>query len=202
MPLKLLGMLAAAWVSAIASVGLLVGAIVTAVLAVGAYREQSEQIRLLKQQIDDQTEAGRSARTNWQWEYGSTIVAWTDKPATPDDGQVLASGVVANTGVRPVREVTVRWYLGSSPVSETKSVISCFMPGTELTFSETIPAPGAQAAAGQLTAVVQFRTLGNDWWRTGTDGGLASNRHPIDAYSSAWADAHDPWPDSLKRISE
>ncbi len=189
-------MLAATWVSAIASAGLLVGAIITAILAIGAYREQSEQIRLMKQQINDRAEADKSARTNWQWEYGSTIIAWTDKPGTPDDGQVLASGVVANTGVRPARDVSVRWYLGSSPVSEAKNLTSCFMPGTELTFSDTLPAPEAEAALGQLTAVVQFRTLGNDWWRTGTDGGLASNRHPINAYSSAWANAQDPWPDS------
>ena len=91
-------MLAATWVSAIASVGLLVGAIITAILAIGAYREQTEQIRLTRQQMADQAEADRFSRTNWQWEYGSTIVAWADQPGTSNEGQVLASGTVANTG--------------------------------------------------------------------------------------------------------
>jgi hypothetical protein len=196
-------MLAATWVSAIASAGLLIGAIITAILAIGAYREQSEQLRLMKQQMADQAAADDSARTNWQWEYGSTIVAWTDHPGTPNDGQVHASGTVANTGVRPVRDVSVRWYLDSFPISEAKFLASCFLPGTQLTFSDTVRVPEATTATGQLNAVVQFRTLGNDWWRAGTDGGLASNTHPIGAHSSAWANAGDPWPGgSLKPISQ
>ena len=70
----------------------------------------------------------------------------------------------------------------------------CFMPGAKAEFSSSIAAEHLAALHGRrLNAVVQVRTVGNNWWRTGTDGGLISSTHKVSS-DSHWAAGHDPWP--------
>ena len=136
----------------------------------------------------------QSARTIWQWEYASTIIAWLQEPGLPHDGQVLIPGCVKNTGERPVRDLSVRWYLGRSPITEVRKLDPCFMPGAKAEFSSSIAAEHLAALhKRRLNAVVQFRTVGDDWWRTGTDGGLISSTYKVSS-DSDWAAGHDPWP--------
>lgn len=185
-------MLVATWINAIASVGLLIGAIITAIFAIRAYASQTLQLK-------DHFESEKASRTIWQWEYASTIVAWAEDPAAPHDGQVQLSGWVENTGMRPVRDLSVRWYLAGSAITEEEKLFACFMPGAKKDFSSYVAAEHLAAFHDRrLDAVVQFRTVGDDWWRTGTDGGLISNKYPINT-DSEWAGGLDSWPPTRTR---
>jgi hypothetical protein len=68
------------------------------------------------------------------------------------------------------------------------------MPGAKAEFSSSIAAEHLAALdERRLNAVVQFRTVGDDWWRTGTDGGLISGTYKVRS-DSGWAAGPDPWP--------
>jgi Na+/glutamate symporter len=49
-----MSLLVATWTGAVATVGLLIGAIVTSVFAIKAFRKQSEEVALLQAQVKDQ----------------------------------------------------------------------------------------------------------------------------------------------------
>ena len=84
--------------------------------------------------------------------------------------------------------------LGRSPITEVRKLDPCFMPGAKAEFSSSIAAEHLAALhKRRLNAVVQFRTVGDDWWRTGTDGGLISSTYKVSS-DSDWAAGHDPWP--------
>jgi hypothetical protein len=179
------------WISAIATVGLLVGAAVTAVFAVKAFGKQSAQLKdqqeinrkqtlvldLQSRELDASVTARREATMQLRQEFASTVVAWQDEPQAASAGWLVVAHVL-NTGQRPVRDVSVRWYAGGEPIRAREEITACFLPGHQKNFDCRVD--GASILAG-LKAIVQFRTVGNDWWSAGTDGGLVGGLDLADA---------------------
>ena len=184
------------WITAVATGILALFAIVTAVFAILAFRKQSKEVALLQQQLTDQQmfnrkqsgvlelqakdlqaslEARKQAAMQWRWEYASTIVAWLGERMTTGDGRILMIGNVKNTGSRPVRDLSVQWYQDGKAISEPEPLSACFMPDASMRFEQNVAGElGPAFKAGRLKAIVEFRTVGDDRWRAGTDGGLAS----------------------------
>jgi len=177
------------WVGAVATVGLLVGAIVTAIFAIKAFRKQAKEVDLLQQQLTDQQtfnrkqsgvldlqarelqaslDARNQAAMQWRWEYASAIVAWQEEPESAGAGWLVVAHL-QNTGERPVRDLSVRWYVAGSPIRDRQQLVACFMPHSQEHFDCHVD--GAAIHSG-LKAIVRFRTVGDDWWSAGTDGGL------------------------------
>lgn len=184
-----------AWVGAVATVGLLIGAIVTAIFAIKAFHKQSKEVDLLQRQLADQQmfnrkqsgvldlqaeelkaslDARNQAAAQWRWEYASTIVAWLDEPESSGAGWLVV-GHVQNTGERPIRDVSVWWCAAGSPIRDREELTACFLPHAQKDFDCRVE--GAAISSG-LEAIVQFRTVGDDWWSAGTDGRLASGLQP------------------------
>lgn len=96
-----------------------------------------------------------------------------------------------------VLNLQVQEVSGGSAITGEQKLVACFMPGDNREFSSYVAAEHLPAFNdGRVNAVVQFRTVGDDWWRAGTDGGLASNVYMITA-DSDWAAV--PWPPARAR---
>jgi type II secretory pathway pseudopilin PulG len=179
------------WLTALATAGLLIGAIVTAIFAIKAFRKQAKEVELLQEQLTDQQTFNRKqsgvldlqakelraslnarneAATQWRWEYASTVVAWKDEPESSGAGWLVVAHF-QNTGERPVRDLSVRWYVAGRPIREREPLTTCFMPHSQKDFECHVD--GAAIRSG-LEAIIQFRTVGDDWWNAGTDGGLVN----------------------------
>ena len=110
-------------------------------------------------------------------QYASTVVAWLDEPQRSGMGWLVVAHVI-NTGERPVREVSARWYAGGKAIRSREELTACLMPHDRKNFDCRVD--GATIRA-DLEAIVQFRTVGDDWWSAGTDGGLVGGLEIADA---------------------
>jgi len=192
--------------TAIATVVLAVFAIVTAWYARKAFREQSQEVsdqaEMLKLQSDqleeqrkinaEQTKVlelqARELRESLnarelqslelRQQYASTVVAWQDDPERAGAASWLVVAHVLNTGGRPVRDVSARWYADGKPIRAREQLTACLMPDDRKNFDCRVD--GATIRAG-LKAIVQFRTVGEDWWSAGTDGSLVGGLEIADA---------------------
>jgi hypothetical protein len=159
---------------------------------------QAEHLEVLRAQLDDQREASAAqagvlklqadelraaadARALQSLErrqqYASTVVAWQDEPRRSGTGWVVDAHVL-NTGERPVRDVSARWYSGGARIREPEGLTACLMPHDRKSFE--CRADDASIRAG-LNAIVEFRTVGDDWWEAGTDGTLVGGMEVTDA---------------------
>ncbi len=99
------------------------------------------------------------------YQYASTIVAWQDEPESSGRGWLVVAHV-QNTGNRPVRDVSARWYADGEPIRDRERLTGFLLLGGQKNFDCRVD--GASVMAG-VKAIVQFRTVGNDWWSAGTD---------------------------------
>jgi membrane protein implicated in regulation of membrane protease activity len=105
-------MLAATWLSALATVVLAMFAVVTAWYARKAFREQSREVGLLQQQADlQQKELERQAEERRRAQAVQVYVAAT---LVPGDGSVATK--VYNTSGQPIYDVRVHWLDAGSGV--------------------------------------------------------------------------------------
>lgn len=177
-------------IGAIATAALAVLAFFTALYARRAYLAQSAQLadqrkvnaeqtsvlKLQAQELRASLDARQQESLVLRQQYASTIVAWQDEPQSYGPSWLVAAHVL-NTGERPVRDVSVRWYADGKPIQSREDLTACLMPKDRKNFDCRVG--GATLRAG-LKAIVQFRTVGEDWWSAGTDGSLAGGMEVAD----------------------
>jgi hypothetical protein len=171
------------WISAIATLGLLIGAGLTVYFAGKAFNAQSEQLRdqqsvnqrqtvvldLQAKELQASLIARQEATALLRQEHASTIAAWLDEPQTAKVGWLVV-GHVHNSGERPIRDVSAHWYANGSPILERAQLAACLLAHDRRDFECRVDTDTIRT--GTLKAVVRFRTLGDDWWSVGTDGQL------------------------------
>lgn len=172
------------WISAIATLGLLIGAGLTVYFASKAFNTQSQQLRdqqdvnqrqtvvldLQAKELQSSLTARQEATTQLQREHASRVAAWLEEPVAADLGWLVV-GHVQNTGERLVRDVSASWYVNDSPILERVHLAACLLAHAQQVFDCRVDRD--TISKGKLKAVVRFRTAGDDWWSAGTDGQLA-----------------------------
>lgn len=171
------------WISAVATLGLLIGAGLTVYFASKAFNTQSHQLRdqqdvnerqtvvldLQAKELQASLTARQEATTQLRREHASMVAAWLEEPRAAELGWLVV-GHVQNTGERPVRDVSACWYVNGSPILERVQLAACLLARAQKDFDCRVNREAI--SGGKLKAVVRFRTVGDDWWSAGTDGQL------------------------------
>jgi hypothetical protein len=134
-------MLAAAWVSAGGTVGLLIAAVITAVFALNAYRKQSREVELLQKQFDRDSAERRRAQA-------AQVFVWVSQ-REPDKAFVM------NSSKQPVYELLVSLPAGDKSFKH-------LMHESTLDFCDV----GTAASDGSFTARCTFRDAAGVRWQT------------------------------------
>jgi hypothetical protein len=165
------------WALAIATMVLAVGAIVTALFAVLAWRNQSAEVHLQREEIERTAADRRRAQAARVYTWYSRMRA-APGPGNAEEGVRLWPTLhIKNSSDQPVYGLIVDWYFQdrinlSRPLIPGLTVGE-FMPGQEI---EREPPPSARKLpaghADDLLAEVRFRdAAGYEWLRT-KDGNL------------------------------
>jgi hypothetical protein len=181
-----------AWVEAVATVGALVGAGVTAWFAVEAFRAQSAQVELQRTQLDDQVAFNREQTTVLALQademrqaaadrqraadgrrraQAAQVFLWTERkqdPATPDAAPRVLHVHVKNSSSQPVYELELQWHDGSAPWGDPDRHPHPLMPGEQADWSR--PKTGSGVISG-LDAVAVFTDAAGARWRRHSDHG-------------------------------
>jgi len=142
----------ATWVGAVATVGLLIGAVVTARYAIKTFHAQDEQ---LKQDMEQRRRA----------QAAGVYVEHVQKPQeTTGAYRTIATATVHNTSRLPIYDLRVTWYKGTTPEEGTDRLKS-LMPGGSHTFER-------KAHVRELLTVVGFYDATGIRWQRSSDGKL------------------------------
>jgi hypothetical protein len=140
------------WIGALATAGLLIGAIVTAWYARKAFREQSKQVKLLQEQADRDIEQRRRAQAAKVF-----ITVGGVPPHMPEEIRIF------NTSEQPIYDL-VAAYSGDNAELQR---LPFLMPGEHRFMA------GIQDAAGIMPPVwLDFRDAAGQHWRTTSRGEL------------------------------
>jgi hypothetical protein len=175
----------AALLTAITSAVLAGGAIVTAVFAVLAFRGQSEQLDLLRRQLDDQQRASEKQAevlalqadalreslreaTERRLDQDRMVRAWQTTEDSPEPAVIFAN--VKNIGQRTLYDVTIQWWpapgLGSMDDEEECAKVK--------SASQLVPGGLLTDSSGDLGSYacwsVAFTGHDGRHWRTRSDG--------------------------------
>jgi len=134
-------MLAAAWVGAGATVGLLIAAVITAAFALNAYRKQSREVELLQKQFDRDSAERRRAQA-------AQVFVWVSQDA-PDKAFVM------NSSKQPIYELVV-----SLPAGD--ECLKHLMPEANRGFTGV----DTSASDGTFTVRCTFRDAAGVRWQT------------------------------------
>jgi hypothetical protein len=96
-----MSLLAATWTGASASVGLFIGAIVTAVYAIKAFRKQSEEVRLLQEQARRDIEQRRRAQAS------QVFITVGRRPFEGNPEDMRAAACIHNTSAQPIYDIVL-----------------------------------------------------------------------------------------------
>jgi hypothetical protein len=180
------------WITAVATVGLLVGAVITAIYAVRAFDEQSrqlidqrevnsEQTKVLRLQAEE-LKASIEERHNQADErrrgQASLIYVWEDRIVEHPAGVGSVSTVTAhvkNTSDQPIYDLRFSWRVSNQRDRQTIRARP-LMPGEE----DSDIAPAVSGDPADLSAVAIFRDRSEWWWRAWPDGRLDElEQHPV-----------------------
>jgi hypothetical protein len=129
-------MLWAAWVTALATAGLLIGAVITAIYAVRAFGQQATDVKLAREQADRDIQERRRAQA------AQVFIVTSARPADP----VLLVAQASNTSRQPVYDIEVQWRtetaLLGQPVAKPQ-----LLPGEIASF--TYPWTSSEELSGQ-----------------------------------------------------
>jgi hypothetical protein len=184
------------WLAAIFTGVLAVGAIVTAVFAILAFRKQSREVTLLQEQAlheqqDFRGEAEERRRSRAALVYVTGVFSRevrtdNDPPGlmrVPRDAAVSAR--VHNTGLQPVYDVRVHWVdAGQGSQAGEADVIGTVLPGEDLPASRVVP---DGTLPGQFVPVAHFRDAAGVRWTLLPDGQLDEVDPALPAGASAIA---------------
>jgi hypothetical protein len=175
-------MLAAAWISAISTVGLLIGAVVTAVFAIRAFREQSREVGLLQEQVvAERTEREREAEERRRAQAARvyvTLSRFRGRRANSGNEHVGGIGArapsvsvtVHNTSEQPIYDLRVHWIADTPAVQVgAEDLRGTLGPHEEVRAEREIP---EGVAPEHFTAVACFRDAAGARWTLGPLGDL------------------------------
>jgi len=157
-----MSLLAATWIGACANAGLLIGAIITAIYAIKAFRKQSEEVWLVQEQIQRDVYQRRRAQAS-QVFISVELRAFMDNP---EDKR--ATACLRNTSAQPVYDVV----LGLGETGEQRRPV--LLPGDEF----VLPGIGTAFASDMRRVWTTFRDCTGVRWRTAADGQLAEQSQP------------------------
>lgn len=158
------GMLAAAWVTAAATVGLLVGAAVTAVFAIRAFGAQSREVSLLQEQVETERSEREREATERRREQaarvyvtltgyvGSLARAGKEFLGSVDARAPSVTPTVHNTSEQPVYGLRVHWIAGDPAFQVGVDDCGTLSPGQEVScsgFSQDGATSGDASSGGQ-----------------------------------------------------
>lgn len=181
------------WITAIGTAGLLIGAIVTAIYAIKAFHEQSQQLADQRKVNAEQTivlelqtrelneslaERKREAKQR-KIAQASQVFIWTEATDEPvgEGRQRLVGRRVAiiahlkNTSQQPVYDLVITWRKESVPWGEPEVIGSVLMPGEETSPMRVIdPSLPGHGNISLFGAVAHFRDAAGRHWRAYVNG--------------------------------
>ena len=150
---------AATWTGAIATVGLVIGAAVTAIFAIMAFHKQSEEVRVLK------SEAAR-AMGERRRAQATQIFTWADERPIANDADMRPAACLRNASHAPIYDVHLGW---DKTAQSSREVL---LPDQE----HVIPGAGTVIADGKVPVWAEFRDCAGVRWRTTSRGKLTELR--------------------------
>jgi hypothetical protein len=183
------------WVTAIGTVGLLAGAVFTAVFAVQAFREQSKEVRLLEDQVSDQrtlalkqvevlglqAEEIRASLENRRQDQAARVFTWVEV-TSHERGHFLIH--VTNSSDRPIYGLT--FFLGYGGDEEADYISKPEAVKHVMPHKTTEHDPGDDEHSilwgtswepGEVWSAVHFRDASGEAWQVNSKGQL--ERAPV-----------------------
>jgi hypothetical protein len=182
------------WVTAIGTVGLLAGAVFTAVFALQAFREQSKEVRLLEDQVSDQralalkqvevlglqAEEIRASLENRRQDQAARVFTWVEV-TSHERGHFLVH--VTNSSDRPIYGLTFLLGYGDDEDADYFSkpeAVKHVMPHETSVFEpddEHSILWGTSWESGEVWSAVHFRDASGETWQVNSKGQL--ERAPV-----------------------
>ncbi len=203
-----MSLLAATWTGAGATVGLLLGAVITSIFAIKAFVKQSQEVGLLQQELADQREANRQQaevfrlqarelqeslaerqqdREQKRRDQATRVFTWV---RVIQDQPTRYQVAVHNASDRPVYNlgVTVQYRQGTKTGSYTyPEPVTALLPGNTERFQETagveLPWPADPA---EVSSTAYFSDAAEVAW-TATSQGRISEHHGIPLFGQPLA---------------
>lgn len=181
-----MSLIAAAQLTAIATVALAAGAIVTAVFAFLAFRKQSDEVRTLKEQLEDQENLNEKQTPVLELQARDLSHSLEDRRRDLDQrrraqatqvfiriADAAKAGLlvdllaeVTNSSQQPVYDLEAHWHLENGPLG-ISAPLPHLMPGLTTSFSQSWNADDDISGLG---VALEFRDAAHVHWRT-TDRG-------------------------------
>jgi len=149
-------LLVATWIGVFAYVVLSVGAIFTVVYAMKAFREQSEEVRLLQDRTQRDIEQRRRDQAS------KVFVSVEPRPFEDDPADMRDAACLHNTSPRPIYDIVLG--LGET-VEQSRPVL---LPGDQF----VLTGPGTAFPSDAHEVWATFRDSAGVRWRTAADGQL------------------------------
>jgi hypothetical protein len=193
-------MLAPAWISAIATAGLLIGAAFTAAFAVRAFREQSREVGLLQEQVNaERTEREREAEDRRRAQAARVYVTELfshGRPTIPDSTVPASSpsvtATVHNTSEQPIYDLRIYWIAGIPAVQAgAEDERATLGPHGEVSAERAVP---KDVAPEHFTAIAYFRDAAGARWTLASLGDLDPVPAGLAADSPLIATGFANWP--------
>jgi hypothetical protein len=188
------------WIGAIATVVLAVGAGFTVYYARKAFREQSEEVRILRQESERDIQQRRRSQASRVFihqeaapaEHDSQMAAAQMDAAirSRDETMTLVAARLSNSSKQPVYDIAIRWSISGGPLGGLH-VAPHLMPGKEhLCIQSWTPSAGITG----LAVKVEFSDAAGVRWRATDRGELAelcsATRPPPDTAHCGHAPGH------------
>ena len=168
--------LAAAWVTAGATVGLLIGAGFTVKYAVKAFKKQDEAVVLSRQDITlsrEQADRDIQERHRAQAAEVFIVISMPEGENVPDgeggvDRVIRVTATATNTSRRPVYDIEVRWHTANGPFGDA-AMEPQLLPGQAERFLQRWT---ADQGISRLGVSIAFRDAAGAQWQTNDRGEL------------------------------
>jgi len=177
------------WITAIATAGLLIGAIITAVYAIKAFGTQSEQLTDQRELNAKQTEVlelqaaelresiderKREAEQRHRAQASRVFIAQEISRTVPrgyaeqEGVEPFVTATVVNSSEQPIYDTELRWHLGPGPHGDPDP-IGTIMPGDKASRMQPFPSTANMSNSG---AYVRFTDANGVRWLRRPDGYL------------------------------
>ena len=184
------------WVTALGTVGLLAGAVFTAVFAVQAFREQSKEVRLLEDQVSDQRDLAlkqvevlslqaeeiRASLENRRRDQAARVFTWVEL-ASHARGRFRVH--VTNSSDRPIYGLTFLLGYGDDDQADYFSkpgAVKHVMPRETTVFEpdedEHSILWGTSWEPGEVWSAVHFRDASGETWQVNSRGQMEKAPEP------------------------
>jgi len=189
------------WIGAIATVVLAVGAGFTVYYARKAFREQSEEVKILREETERDSQQRRRSQARRVFIHQDDAPAEHDPQMAAaqmdaailsrDETTTLIAARLFNTSKQPVYDIAIRWSIGGAPLGGPH-VEPHLMPGKDLLRTQNwTPSVGITA----LAVKVEFSDAARVRWRATDRGELAelcsATRPPPDTAHCVHAPDHE-----------